>query len=70
MAAVGLGAGPANAGETGTIYGRKACEETVKMYREMGYNARCNHIGGESYYVHYDRPKPGSRPSTGSAGSS
>ncbi|MFE3572570.1 hypothetical protein ACFXON_24495, partial [Bacillus subtilis] len=41
VAAVGLGAGPANAGETGTIYGRKACEETVKMYREMGYNARC-----------------------------
>ncbi|MFD9615570.1 hypothetical protein ACFWWS_40065, partial [Streptomyces sp. NPDC059083] len=60
-AAMGLGAGPANAGETGTIIGRNACEETAKMYREMGYSARCNHIHDERYYVSYDKPRPGWR---------
>lgn len=68
----GLGvasAGTAAAGETGVIYGRQACEDVAREYRQMGYTARCNHIHGERFYVYFDKPGAG-RPSTGSAGSS
>ncbi|MFC7425849.1 hypothetical protein [Nocardia tengchongensis] len=70
MTALVLGAGAANAGETGTIIGSKACEEVAKMYRDMGYTARCYHIHGDRYYVNFEKPRPGALPSTGSAGSS
>ncbi len=60
----------ASAAETGNIYGREACEQLRDQYRAMGYNARCNHAGGEWYYVNYSVPKPGQRPNSGSAGSS
>lgn len=63
------GGGIAAAGETGVIYGRKACEDLARQYRDMGYTARCNHIHGERFYVYFDKPR-GGRPSTGSAGSS
>ncbi|MFE2994294.1 hypothetical protein ACFXG4_05090 [Nocardia sp. NPDC059246] len=70
VVAMGVGVGPANAGETPTIIGRKACEDTAKMYRDMGYSARCYLIHGDRFYVQFDKPRPGTRPSTGSAGSS
>ncbi len=62
-------AGPVTAGETGVIYGMKACEDLARQYRDAGFTARCNHIQGDRYYVYYDNPRTG-RPSTGSAGSS
>ncbi|WP_280183915.1 hypothetical protein [Nocardia cyriacigeorgica] len=69
--AIGISqAGAATAGETGTIIGRENCEETARMYRDAGYNARCYHIRGERFYVQYDKPRDGEMPSTGSFGSS
>lgn len=60
----------ASADETGNIYGREACESVRDQYRAQGFNARCNHVGGEWYYVNFSKPKPGERPNSGSAGSS
>jgi hypothetical protein len=62
-----LGAGHASAEDTGAIIGLSQCEQIAAQYRAAGYSARCNHIQGDRYYVHYERPN---RPSTGSAGSS
>lgn len=59
----------ASAGETGTIYGKNACEAVERQYERAGYNARCNHIHGEQYYVFYT-PRSSGMPSTGSFGSS
>lgn len=67
-AALMLAAGTANAGETDTIIGQRACESVAKQYRDMGYTARCNHIHDDRYYVSFDKPREGSRPSTGSFG--
>lgn len=61
-----LGAGHASAGDTGTIIGQSQCEEVARQYRAAGYSARCNHIQGDRYYVHYEAAN---RPSTGSSGS-
>lgn len=69
-AALFLAAPVASAAETGNIYGREACEQVRDQYRAMGYNARCNHVHGDIYYVNYSKPKPGERPNSGSAGSS
>lgn len=62
-----MGAGPSSAGDTGTIIGLGQCEEVARQYRAAGYSARCNHIHGDRYYVHYEAAT--SRPSTGSSGS-
>ncbi|WP_029932495.1 hypothetical protein [Nocardia otitidiscaviarum] len=67
---IGMSGGTATAGETGTIIGRKNCEDTARMYRDMGYkNVRCYHIHGDRYYVSFDSPRS-NKPSTGSFGSS
>lgn len=61
-----LGAGHSVAEDTGAIIGQRQCEEVAKQYRAAGYSARCNHIQGDRYYVHYEKSN---RPSTGSSGS-
>lgn len=62
-----MGAGYASAEDTGAIIGLSQCEELAKQYRAAGYTARCNHIQGDRYYVHYEKSW---RPPTGSFGSS
>lgn len=68
LATVGLmlGAGHSSAEDTGVIIGLRECEAVAQQYRAAGYSARCNHIQGDRYYVHYERSN---RPSTGSSGS-
>ncbi|MEU6832454.1 hypothetical protein ABZ894_27745 [Nocardia beijingensis] len=52
------------------MYGRKNCQILADQYRAMGYNARCYNTHSDWYYVHYEKPRPGARPDSGSAGSS
>ncbi|MGY2148842.1 hypothetical protein ACW9HM_05130 [Nocardia gipuzkoensis] len=65
-----LATGVASAGDTESVYGRKNCQILADQYRAMGYNARCYNTHGDWFYVHYEKPRPGARPDSGSAGSS
>ncbi|MFF4026927.1 hypothetical protein ACFYY5_29165 [Nocardia elegans] len=65
-----LGTSPASATDSPPVYGRQACYQLEDQYRAMGYNTRCYNTQGDWFYVHYEKPRPGELPSTGSAGSS
>lgn len=65
-----LATGVASANDTESVYGRKNCEILADQYRAMGYNARCYNTHGDWFYVHYEKPRAGQRPNSGSAGSS
>lgn len=65
-----LATGTASATDSPPVYGRKNCYALEDQYRAMGYNARCYNTQGDWFYVHYEKPRPGQLPSSGSAGSS
>lgn len=65
-----IATGVASAADTESVWGRKNCEILADQYRAMGYNARCYNTHGDWYYVNYEKPRPGQRLNSGSAGSS
>ncbi|WP_433568082.1 hypothetical protein ACQP1O_42775 (plasmid) [Nocardia sp. CA-151230] len=61
LAIIGIStaAGTASADCTGIIYGRQACEDTARSYRNAGYTADCILLVNDKYVVDYHRSNYG-----------